>query len=441
MDLPQAFLARMQAMLPAEYDAFLHCMAQKPRRGLRCNTLKCNEPVLRSSLPFSITPVPFSPNGFSIESDEKLGGLPAFHAGMFYAQEPSAMAPVTLLDPKPGDRVLDLCAAPGGKSTQIAAALKGQGLLWANEVMPDRAGILRSNVERMGVSNAVVSCMQPRPLCEKLAGFFDKVLVDAPCSGEGMFRKEAAAVAGWSVPAVQACATRQGLILDDAAKAVKEGGILMYATCTFSPEENEDVVTDFLQRHPDFELLPIDAPFGRPAYGIPARRIFPMDGGAGHFMAKLRRLSPNPCRVRSGKPSKLGAAERQGAGLLQDLFLAPPAGFLQSFGDHLALLPEGLPRLTDLRILSAGVRVGTCRKGRVEPAHALFLAASAQACRQCLSFAPDDPQLLSYLRGMEIPAQGTGYTAVAVNDVIIGFGKASGGVLKNRYPKGLRLRS
>lgn len=315
MELPQAFLDAMKAQLGEEYPAFLACYEQPARKGLRFNPLKCEKETLAACLPFPWEPTPFSPLASYAPGDFKPGPLAAHHAGMCYAQEPSAAAAVTVLAPQPGERVLDLCAAPGGKSTQIAALLGNTGLLWSNEIVRSRAGALLSNLERMGAKNAVVSSCHPQTLCEGLRGYFHRVLVDAPCSGEGMFRRDPEALAQWTPQSPAACAHRQGAILDSAALAVGEGGVLVYSTCTFSQEENEGTVRAFLRRHPEFALEPIAVPFGRPALGMPALRIYPMDGGEGHFVAKFRRVGENPCRAGAFSP-QIPKQERALAGLV-----------------------------------------------------------------------------------------------------------------------------
>ncbi|WP_418544779.1 RsmB/NOP family class I SAM-dependent RNA methyltransferase, partial [Hominenteromicrobium sp.] len=247
MELPAAFEKRMQDMLGAEYTAFRASYNEPHKRGIRLNTVKCTKEQLERVLPFTLVQTPFSPLSFYAPTDTKMAALPLYHAGAFYSQEPSASSAVTLLAPEPGDKVLDLCAAPGGKSTQIAALTGDTGLLWSNEVVRNRAAILSSNLERMGVRNTVVSSVYPEMLAEKLGGYFDKVLVDAPCSGEGMFRRDPVAVQEWSPEHVETCAVRQLAILSSAAQCVREGGILVYSTCTFSTEENEGVVQKFLE--------------------------------------------------------------------------------------------------------------------------------------------------------------------------------------------------
>lgn len=440
MELPKAFENAMKSLLGEEYEEFLKSYEVPARRGLRRNPLKCSEEQLLQSLPFSLEPTPFSPLSFYFESgEEKMGYFPAHHAGLFYIQEPSACSAVTALDPKPGETVLDLCAAPGGKSTQIAGLLQGQGLLWSNEIVKNRAQVLLSNTERLGVRNGVVSSCHPQRLCEALQGFFDRVLVDAPCSGEGMFRRDPEAVAQWSPESVPACAQRQRAILDSAALAVKEGGVLVYSTCTFSREENEDNVEWFLGAHPEFELIPLDLPFGRPGiHGLPVRRIYPMDGGEGHFVAKFRRVGENSCRAGAFGQFLSGKEEEEARNLFQELFSCEFPGNAARFGERLYLLPNGLPELDRLGVLRAGVELAQRKGRRWEPSHGVFQSARKEECRQVLDLPWDAPELSAFLRGEEIDCDGKGYTALCAGGVPTGFGKASGGRLKNHYPKGLR---
>ncbi len=441
---PKEFLSRMQALLQEEFPEFLSCLEQPYFRGLRWNPLKAPGEPLWDRLPFPVQPSPFSPLGFYFSSGEKrVGRLALHHAGAFYLQEPSASSAVTVLAPQPGERVLDLCAAPGGKSTQIAALLGGKGVIWSNEVVKKRAGILLSNIERMGVANGVVSSCHPETLCSGLAGYFDKVLVDAPCSGEGMFRKEEQARNDWSVEHVQACAARQAVILDSAAQAVREGGVLVYSTCTFSPEENEETVSQFLERHPAYCLEDCAVDFGRPGRLPQTRRIFPMDGGEGHFVAKLRRTAPNEASPPMHVPSrqrKDAQMESLARAMAAEIFKREPTAEIQQVGDAFVLLPEGLPSLQGLGVLRAGILLGEGRPARVEPAHHLFSAARPESLRQVWDLPSGSPEIGAYLRGEEIdiPPSYRGYVGVAADGVMVGFGKAVQGRLKNRYPKGLR---
>ncbi len=438
----------MQDMLGGEFSDFEACMLLPHLRGIRVNTLKL---ALEKSdwLGLPIRRCPFSECGFYLDSDDlSIGNSPWHHAGAIYSQEPSAMSAVTILDPQPGEKVLDMCAAPGGKSTQIAAALKGEGLLWSNEFVRKRAQILLSNVERMGIRNGVVSSAHPDRLAEGLSGFFDKVLVDAPCSGEGMFRRDPQAVADWSPEHSSTCAVRQLAILDSAAKCLRDGGVLVYSTCTFSFRENEDVVAAFLDSHPDFVLEPCGVEFGRSGFDRSdkydltlTRRIIPMDGGEGHFAAKLRKRG-EPCAASLPTVSaKTGDDEKRARELYASCFGSLPYGIVSRIGESCYILPAMMPEVKGLGVLRGGVLLGDIMKNRIEPSHALFMAARAEDCSSLVSFEPDSRELAAFLHGEEMAVEDSlrGYTAVACKDAVTGFGKCSGGRLKNRYPKGLRM--
>ena len=323
--LPAAFLARMQALLGEEYGAFLATYEEAPRTGLRVNTLKLSPERLAGLLPFQMAPLAWPPGGFLVDNAAQPGKLPYHAAGLFYLQDPSAMVPAALLAPQPGDRVLDLSAAPGGKATHLAALLAGTGMLVANEIHPQRVWDLAENLERWGARNAVLLNESPERIAGAFPEFFDRVLVDAPCSGEGMLRRSEAARREWAPELVQGCATRQSTILDSAAQTVRPGGWLAYVTCTFAPEEDEGTLARFLGEHPDFALLqlPSQAGFapGRPDW-LPvelqrpdlarAVRLWPHRyPGEGHFVALLRRATEPDDRGALDEP---GLAERRGAG-------------------------------------------------------------------------------------------------------------------------------
>jgi len=375
------------------------------------------------------------------------------------------MSAVTALDPQPGERVLDMCAAPGGKSTQIAALMNHCGILFANEYVRSRANILVSNFERTGVRNGIVTSLHPDEIAGRFPGWFDRVLVDAPCSGEGMFRREEAAVTEWSPEHVSTCAVRQRGILDSASKCVAEGGVLVYSTCTFSPEENELTVAAFINQHPDFHLEKIDADFGRPGLSpeqlaaycrkyvpdeaetdIPdnislTRRIFPSDGGEGHFVARFRRegtIQDKDIDYAAGSSAEYSSQFRE---LLDGCFIQPPEGHVHIQGDSIYLMPCPFDLLAGLPVIRAGILAGTMEKKRIEPHHALFMSADPANCRNRLDLAADSPLLERFLHGeqIEVSDQLRGYTAVLCSGIVTGFGKASSGALKNRYPKGLRI--
>ncbi len=409
MTLPPVFEQRMTRLLGARTAAFREWVSTPlTTRGVRANTLKCTPARLAELLELSLAPTPFSAAGFVTAAAFRAGSDPLHHAGAYYMQEPSAMSAVTLLRPQPGERVLDLCAAPGGKTTQIAAALQGEGLLWANEYVPARARVLAGNVERCGVRNAVVSCGDTARIAAALPAWFHAVLADVPCSGEGMFPKAPGAAAQWSEDTVRLCAARSAEILHNAAQCVCPGGRLVLSTCTFAPEENEWAVVRFLHTHPDFTLEPATVPFGEPAleadaiapFGeadllpfartVPlhhARRVWPWNGGEGHFLALFRRAGEAPALNQMPTPPTTEAPPVRA--VLEDCFVTPLVGTLTVVGDTARLLPPEYPVTTGVHILAAGVAAAQRVSGRTErwePAHALFQSAHPQDCRRLLDW-------------------------------------------------------
>ena len=427
--LPEAFLQRMEAQLGSEYPAFLESLERPRAVALRFNPLKGERPVL----PFVGAPVPWEPEGFYYDPETR-PGLHVYHeAGVYYLQEASAMAPVALLDPKPGERVCDLCAAPGGKTTQIAGRMLGQGFLVCNEINPKRAKILSRNIERMGVANALVTNEHPETLASRFPGFFDRVLVDAPCSGEGMFRKEEAAVTDWSQETVRMCARRQREILDSAARLVRPGGRLVYSTCTFAPEEDEETVGAFLEAHPEFTPEPVEAPWFVPGENA-SYRMWPHKLlGEGHFAAVLRKTQGESGEVPACPGEKCPKAWESFA---KELDITLPEGKAVSFGQSLYWASTELPELNRLKVLRPGLELGTERKGRFEPAHALALW--LKTCAVTESFPPESPEMKAYLHGDVVPSGKKGWCLVQAGGYAIGWGKGDGSVLKNHYPKGLR---
>lgn len=427
--LPEAFLQRMEAQLGSEYPAFLESLERPRAVALRFNPMKGERPVL----PFVGAPVSWEPEGFYYDPETR-PGLHVYHeAGVYYLQEASAMAPVALLDPKPGERVCDLCAAPGGKTTQIAGRMLGRGFLVCNEINPKRAKILSRNIERMGVANALVTNEHPETLASRFPGFFDRVLVDAPCSGEGMFRKEEAAVTDWSQETVQMCARRQREILDSAARLVRPGGRLVYSTCTFAPEEDEETVAAFLEAHPEFTPEPVEAPWFVPGENA-SYRMWPHKLlGEGHFAAVLRKTQGESGEVPACPREKCPKAWESFA---KELDITLPEGKAVSFGQSLYWAPMELPELNRLKVLRPGLELGTERKGRFEPAHALALW--LKTCAVTESFPPESPEMKAYLHGDVVPSGKKGWCLVQAGGYAIGWGKGDGSVLKNHYPKGLR---
>ena len=448
--LPALFEDRMRALLKDEFSEFLASYDLPRNVGLRLNPLKTDCPPALSA--FGLTPVPWEPNGYYYNKETR-PGLSAFHeAGLYYLQEPSAMAPAGLLDVQPGMKVLDLCAAPGGKTTQLAAALQGQGLLVCNEINPKRSKILARNIERLGIANALVLNEHPKKLESRFAGFFDRILVDAPCSGEGMFRKEEAAVTDWSPETVEMCADRQLEILHSAAAMLKPGGRLVYSTCTFAPQENEGVISRFLREDSGFSIVQTQAPWfssGRPDWisdpvvGIEHTfRLWPHKlRGEGHYAAVLERHSDAP--EAASRPVK---ARRSGAqtavptapltAFCKETGAALPEGRLLRFGTSLYLVPHEMPELDGLKVLRCGLELGELLKNRFEPAHAWALW--LKTANSTIDFPADSPEIAASLRGETIPGDAKGWTLLSVDGLSLGWVKGSNGILKNHFPKALR---
>ena len=428
--LPEAFLERIKTQLGDEYDDFLKSLERPRAVALRFNPLKGEQP----QLPFVGQPVPWEPMGYYYDPEAR-PGLHVYHeAGVYYLQEASAMSAVALLQPQPGEWVCDLCAAPGGKTTQIAGRLGGEGLLLCNEINPKRAKILSRNIERLGVANALVTNEHPEKLGKRFAGCFDRVLIDAPCSGEGMFRKEEAAVTDWSEETVEMCARRQREILHSGAAMLRPGGRLVYSTCTFAPQENEETVAAFLADHPDFVAEYVDAPWFTPSENC-SWRIWPHKVlGEGHFAAVLRKLGDE--EREEPRPVAGQKLPKEWSDFAKELGITLPEGEAVTFGQSLYWVPKGMPDLTGLKVERPGLELGIAKKGRFEPAHALALW--LRDCRCVQDYSADSNHIAAYLHGDVVAATQKGWCLVTVDGYSIGWGKGDGTVLKNHYPKGLR---
>ena len=509
--LPQEFITLRQPLFGDEWTAFADSYNMPKAYGLRRNPLKdCGV------LPFALEQVPWTPEGFYANPEDCPGKHPLHEAGAYYIQEPSAMSVVSLLEPKPGDTVCDLCAAPGGKSTQIAGMLQGDGFLVSNEIFPARAKILSQNIERLGISNALVCNEPPDRMASFFPFFFDRIVVDAPCSGEGMFRKDDTAIGEWSPENVAVCVKRQRMILECADTMLKPGGVLVYSTCTFSPEEDEEMVAWFLASHSDYVLedwrdtslgdrvsqYPDNAGLcgGRPdwadyeklqqegqnaGFDLPDNlseelrktlRLWPHKlKGEGHFAARLRKRGTSlsassvsssirlPQKTSSPKKKKNG---KTGAGAmllseavkgleqfqkeyLQENLLTPPGKAvsdkernfpprLELFGEQLYLLPLQAPSLAGIKVVRAGLQLGSCRKNRFEPSYALAKTLSKKQVRQYHDCSYEEA--VRYLKGETLSCDNThkGWTLVCYENFPLGWGKAQNGMLKNHFPKGLR---
>ena len=506
------FEQRERALLGERFDALYAAPQETAERGVTVSALRTTPEQFAAKADFSLEASPFCKAAFVVhQPDFKPGRHPYHHAGVFYSQEPSASSAAPLLGVRPGMRVLDMCAAPGGKSSQLAAALQGRGVLVSNEYVAAREDILKSNLERMGVSNAVVLNESPARIADALPEFFDRVLVDAPCSGEGMVRKAPVARQQHCEALVKQCAELGTEILDCAAAVLAPGGQLVYSTCTFAPEEDEGQVAAFLQRHPEFTLADalgnVDYTFGSEGEanrtgGLPldvskVRRIWPCQGGEGHFMARLikagtpRALPPEgeytpeeqlwlaaaeaagkKAKGKNGKPAKTPdarSARRENARACREAVQGSkrsreaqagetsPAQSLAAWHEFAGryfpaladrpavvhgggvLLPVPFPQ-TNLHVLRAGVFVGNVQKGRFVPEHHLFTAFGAQ-CTNCEQLTLADPRTTEYLSGREVEARtaADGWCCVTVDGWPLGGGKVSGGRVKNHYPKALRL--
>lgn len=456
--LPPVFLARMNALLGDEAHAFQASFAQPSRQGLRANTLKIDPAALQSLTGWEMAPLPWCPEGFLVPPDlESRPGRHPYHAaGLYYLQDPSALAAAVLLDPQPGETVLDLCAAPGGKSTHLAARLDRQGLLVANETVASRTSALIANLERFGVANILVTSETPERLAERWPDGFDRVLVDAPCSGEGMFRKTPAARREWRPAVVEGCALRQHHILAAAARLVRPGGRLVYATCTFAPEENEATIARFLRRCSDFTLLEPPRPPGfdpgRPdwiaadlAAGLALERcvrIWPHRAeGEGHFFAVLLRTPGEPSAAADEFPATdappLVAPASLHSFWEQNLRLPLPEQRWGQYGDHLHLLPVSPGFWQGLRVVRAGLRTGKLLQDRFEPDQALAWALTPAGARRSVALSVS--QAAAYLSGQTLAHEGPdGWILVTVDGFGLGWGKQVAGVVKNHYPRHLR---
>ena len=427
--LPEAFLNRMRAQLGDEFDAYLASLERPRAVALRFNPLKGEAPTL----PFIQASVPWEPNGYYYDPETRPGLHPYHDAGVYYLQEASAMSAVALLDPQPGERIADLCSAPGGKSTQIAGRMHGEGFLLCNEWSPKRAKILSQNIERLGVANAMVTNETVDRLACKLPGYFDRILIDAPCSGEGMFRKEEAAITDWSEDTVAMCARRQAEILDAGANLLRPGGRLVYSTCTFAPAENEDTIAAFLERHPEFHLEDVDAPWFTKV-GVGQFRLWPHKLlGEGHFAAVLRKAGDEPAE---GTPCPGEKLPKEWLSFAKELEIPLPEGKAIRFGPNLYWAPADLPDLKGIKVLRPGLELGEVKKDRFEPAHGLALW--LKNCANTLSLPVDSEDLRRYLHGEVLPCGKRGWCLVQVDGYSLGWGKADGNTLKNHYPKGLR---
>lgn len=455
VQLPDDFLVKMKDLLNEEFEPFITTYNDKQTNGLRLNTLKIKKEDFLNLTSFALKQIPWVDVGFYYNHEERPGKHPYHEAGLYYIQEPSAMAVVEVMTPQPGEKILDLSAAPGGKTTHIAQYMKQQGLLVANDIHPSRARILSQNVERMGIRNAVVTNETPERLAKRFPSFFDRILVDAPCSGEGMFRKNPLACDEWSLNYVEACARRQKNILDQACQMLKTEGQLVYSTCTFSPEENEQLINQFVKDHPSFEIERIDVydqfSSGRshwvdgPVKGIEHTiRLWPHHiKGEGHFIAVLRKNGAREQhKYKQLRPIKNKNRLKDYLTFAKENLRTIPKGTFILFGDDLYIVPSEMILMDHLKVIRPGWHLGTNKKNRFQPSHALALSLKANEVKHHVNFSSDSHDILAYLKGEAFRVQGeNGWNLITVDGYSLGWGKLSNQLMKNHFPKGLRWMS
>ena len=493
--LPAVFLETMEKLLGDDFPEFLSSYDLPRRNGLRVNRLKVSSEEFCRTAPFPVEPVPWTDNGYFVDYRDMPARHPWYNAGVYYLQEPSAMAPAQILPVQPGDRVLDLCAAPGGKATELGAKLDGRGLLVANEISASRARALLHNIEVFGIRNALVTNESPARLSQRFPGYFDKVLVDAPCSGEGMFRKDPDVVKAWYPEKVEECAAIQREIILQAADMLRPGGYMVYSTCTFAPEENELVLLHLLMSREEMELVPISCEDGResfrPAYTVqelrssgfavqPADRTCEEAGdgpaaeqnepdlsgairiwphhcqGEGHFTALLRKKEDGRSKKERREPGAAGQARAgQGrAGQARAGLAKAELGYLQEFLERflpgmdlnadllenhngkLYLSPQETAGIRGITFLRNGLYLGDLKKNRFEPSQELAMALPAtERGEERISFSSQDERLARYLHGESVridEGRQNGWYLVCADGYPLGWGKLAGGQLKNK---------
>lgn len=425
--LPEAFVDRMRQQLGEELSDFLRALDEPPVRGIRMNPLKKVDAVLKY---MQEEKIPWDDNGFYLPDGSDAGASILHAAGAFYIQEPGAMLPAAVLDAKPGEKILDLCAAPGGKSTQIGCAMNGEGLLVCNEPIPKRAQILSGNIERIGLPNTVVTSDWPGRLADRWPEGFDAVLVDAPCSGEGMFRRDPETRKEWSAEKAEGCAARQREILAAAVKLVRPGGRLIYSTCTYNPAENEENARWLAARYPEFHTEPfslpgIDAPDGM--YTCYPHRL----KGEGQFVALLRRAGDQPASL--AQDHSIPKPAGPDSAMFETAFPSFPKA-THLFGRTLAFIPE-LPDLKGIKTLRIGLHLGEIKGKTAIPDHAAGLCFRTPEVQE-LDLGLEEA--VKFMAGETVPGNAAGWILLRYQGLAVGWGKGSEGMIKNHYPKGLR---
>lgn len=458
MNLPKKFDDRMRELLTNEYAQYMESLNQDYFTGLRVNHLKLTTSEFEMISPFEIAQIPWTNNGFYYNKEKQPAKHPYYYAGLYYIQEPSAMIPAATLDVKPGDKVLDLCAAPGGKSTELAEKLKGSGILVTNDISNSRAKALLKNIELFGVKNAIVMSENPKKLVNYFKGYFDKILVDAPCSGEGMFRKEPSMIKNWEEYGVEYYSEIQKEIIEYATIMLKPGGLMAYSTCTFSPEENEGTIQYLLENHPEFTVLKIDT-YGQFNSGKPqwldidepkeelknCIRVWPWKvKGEGHFLTILKKNEEEYTNNFKEFIPKKFTITNELIEFLKDVKLTFLESRLESIDERVYYLPEGMVTMKGLRILRSGLYLGDIKKKRFEPSQALASALKMNEYSKVINLSCEDPNVIKYLKGETIEVLSgfeSGWNLLCVDGHPLGWGKLSGTTLKNKYYPGWRWLS
>jgi len=455
--LNEKFKKRMQKLLGDEYGEFISALESRDAvRAVRVNTLKCGiSDILESGI--SLKKIPYADDGFILNDGDGIGNTPEHHSGMLYVQDPGAMATANALDIREGWRVIDLCSSPGGKSGQAAAKIKDSGFLHSNEYVPKRAKTVVSNFERLGIKNAFVTSLDTAELPKLYSEFFDLVIADVPCSGEGMFRKSDEAIVDWSEENVLGCAERQRYIMENAAPLVCGGGYLLYSTCTYSLEENEMIIDSFLDAHSDFHLVEVkEALKNATCDGIVfpgakcsslsmCRRFYPHKSeGEGQFIALMKRDElPSKKQTILYKDAAKSLTKDESAAInkfFSENLVSRPGERIVKVGENIIILSHGYP-VPPKSVFSAGVLLGTVQKGLLFPSHQFF-SAYGKLFKRRQNLLRGDARIKKFLSGEEIDADfaESGYVAVLYEGAVLGGGKASLGKIKNHYPKGLRIK-
>lgn len=458
LKLPKKFDDRMKKLLGEEYHLFIECFEKEYNTGLRVNNLKLTTEEFERISPYKVSPVPWTKNGFYYNKEEQPAKHPYYYGGLYYIQEPSAMIPAAFLDVKPGEKVLDMCGAPGGKSTELAAKLQGSGVLVSNDISHSRAKALLKNIEISGVKNAIVISENPKKLVNYFEGYFDKILIDAPCSGEGMFRKKPSMTANWEKTGVEYYNEIQKEIIEYAALLLKPGGLLAYSTCTFSPEENEGTIQHFLENHPEFQVQQVDTDHlfdsGKPQWlsSQDAKeeiknciRIWPWKvKGEGHFLAILKKKDG---KTRKSQPyyvpEKLKLTD-EFKEFISNVTIDFDERRFECVDNRIYYLPEDIVPMKGLRFLRTGLYLGEMKKNRFEPSQALASFLKMNEYNKVINLSKDDSNVIRYLKGETLEvghSYAAGWNLVCVDGYSLGWGKVTGSTLKNKYLPGWRWLS